>query len=281
MPDFIDIHSHLNFDNYAADYDAVVARLKATNTWTITVGTDYESSLRACEISEKLPESFASVGLHPNDTGSAETTSNDATSSNTASNPESHQTFDEEKFATLLSRPKVVAVGECGLDYSRIEGADTSIKNQQKEIFEKHIDLALRHDKPLMIHCRDAYDDLLEIISYHRRSAGDKLRGNVHFFAGTVEIAEKFLDLGFTLSFTGVVTFARNYDEVIRFAPLEMIMSETDAPFVSPVPYRGKRNEPSYVIEIVKAIADIRNEPLEKVKKAFVSNAFRVFGLKK
>jgi TatD DNase family protein len=108
---------------------------------------------------------------------------------------------------------------------------------------------------------------------------GEKLRGDVHFFAGTLEEAKRFWNIGFTTSFTGVITFVRDYDEVIKNAPLEMLMSETDAPFVSPVPYRGKRNEPSYVQEVANKIAEIRGDDLGLVQKALVSNAFRLFNI--
>ena len=261
MPDFIDVHSHLNFKDYDIDRDATILRLKESKTWTIAVGTDFESSKEAVELAKENEGIFACVGLHPAD--------------NTV------EIFDENKYIELLKNPKVVAVGECGLDYFHLKEKTEHGKNKQKEIFEKQIKLALEYDKPLMIHCRDAYGDVIEILSSYKKEYGEKLRGNIHFFAGDIEEAKKFIDLGFTLSFTGVITFAKSYDEVIKFAPIEMIMSETDAPFVSPAPYRGKRNEPSYVAQIVKRIAEIRDEPLSEVKNTLISNAFRVFGLEK
>lgn len=124
-----------------------------------------------------------------------------------------------------------------------------------------------------MIHARNAYEEILEILEPLKKIHGEKLRGNVHFFAGDWPTAQRFFELGFTISFTGVITFARDYDEVIKKAPLEMIMSETDAPFVAPAPYRGKRNEPSYVSEVVQKIAELRGEPLEGVRAALVKNA--------
>ena len=122
--------------------------------------------------------------------------------------------------------------------------------------------------------------DLLEILRSYSATYGSKLRGNMHFFAGSWETAKKFLDLGFTLSFTGVITFARDYDEVIKNAPLDMIMAETDSPLVAPVPHRGKRNEPLYVAEVVKKIAQIRGEDLNKVKEQILENSLRVFGIR-
>jgi TatD DNase family protein len=125
-----------------------------------------------------------------------------------------------------------------------------------------------------MLHIRDAYEDALEILKAHA-----KVKGDTHFFAGDWAIAKKFLDFGFTLSFTGVLTFTHDYDEVVKNAPLDMLLSETDAPYITPVPYRGKRNEPAYVSEIVKAIARIRGEEPELVQKQILENARRVFKL--
>ena len=122
----------------------------------------------------------------------------------------------------------------------------------------QQIELANRLQKPLMLHIRNAYDDALEVLKSHA-----KVKGDVHFFAGDWNIAKKFLDLGFTLSFTGVVTFTHDYDEVIKNAPLEMLLSETDAPYITPVPHRGKRNESSYIPLIVEQIAKIQTRPLE------------------
>lgn len=265
MPDFIDAHSHLNFPDYDKDREEVISRMAEAKTWTITVGTDLETSKSAVELAKNGSKDgakiFASVGLHP------------------ADNVE--EIFDEKKYAALLKESKVVAVGECGLDYFHLKEKTDEGKKKQREIFEKQINLAIKHDKPLMIHSRDAYADTYEILSSYKKQYGEKVRGDIHFFAGTIEDARRFLDIDFTLSFTGVITFAKSYDDVIRFAPLEMIMSETDAPYVSPAPYRGKRNEPSYVAEVVKRIAEIREEPFEDVKKALVSNAFRVFSLGK
>src|SRR5262249_30573415 len=148
-----------------------------------------------------------------------------------------------------------------------------------KSLFLAQIECALEYGKPIMIHARNAYPELLDILEPLKKLHGHKLRGNVHFFAGTLTEAQRFWAIDFATSFTGVITFARNYDEVIKNAPIEMLMSETDAPFVAPAPYRGKRNEPSYVVEVVNKIADIRGEDLDIVQKAIFDNAKRVFGL--
>jgi TatD DNase family protein len=172
---------------------------------------------------------------------------------------------------------KVIAIGECGLDYYRV---DESTKGVQTEAFVQQIELANSLQKPLMLHVRpaagsmDAYVDALEVLKAHA-----KVRGDAHFFAGNWEIARKYLDFGFTLSFTGVLTFTQDYDEVVRNAPLDMILSETDAPYVTPVPHRGQRNEPLYVREVVQAIARIKQLPEDTVGQQLLLNAERVFGV--
>lgn len=270
MPDYFDIHSHINFPEYDVDREAVLDNLKKTNTYTITVGTDFESSKSAVELATMHPNVYACIGVHPVD--------------------DPMKGFDVEQFELLVQNPKVVAVGECGLDFHHANKETDFIR--QKEIFIAQIQFALRHDKSLMIHVRDAYDEVLEILGQFKKEYGEKLRGNIHFFAHSAETAKKFLDLGFSVSFTGTITFppSKNkdiggwrdpavYSEVIKSLPLSMIMSETDAPYVSPVPYRGKRNEPSYVSEVVKKIAEIRGEDFETVKKAMVENALRRFNI--
>ncbi|MHB1330917.1 MAG: TatD family hydrolase [Minisyncoccota bacterium] len=256
MPKYFDIHSHLNFKDYDQDREDVILRLNNSETHTIVIGTDYESSKSAIELAEKHVGIYACIGVHPVD---------DPT-----------RMFEREKFETLVKHPKVVAVGECGLDFFHEEKQEGF--ERQKKQFLDQVSFALDFDKPLMIHSRDAYEELLDILEPMKKEFGDKLRGDIHFFAGNLEVAKRFWAIGFTTSFTGVITFARDYDEVIKNAPIEMLMSETDAPFVAPVPYRGKRNEPSYVSEVVRSIAEIRGEDIELVRIKLVENALRMIG---
>ncbi|MHB0978245.1 MAG: TatD family hydrolase [Minisyncoccota bacterium] len=256
MPKYFDIHSHLNFHDYDVDRDEVMKRLASTETATIVVGTDFESSKWAVEIADKYENVYACIGVHPVD--------------------DPKIVFEKFKFEELVKHPKVVAVGECGIDLFRIDKEKDF--ERQKKLFIEQIEFAVEHDKPIMIHSRDAYDEVLEILEPLIKLHGSKLRGNSHFFTGTLEQAKRYWAIGFTTSFTGVITFARDYDEVIKNAPLNMIMSETDAPWVSPTPYRGKRNEPSYVSEVVKKIAEIRGEDLEVVRNALVTNALNMIG---
>lgn len=253
MPKYFDFHSHLNFSDYDKDFDAVIARLRETGTHTVVVGTDYESSKKAVELAEQYEEIYACIGIHPVD---------------------KLESFEVDKFESLVSNPKVVAIGECGLDFFHAKKEDDY--ERQKNLFVSQINFALKHSKPLMIHARNAYPELLEILEKLHQELGSKLRGNIHFFAGTLDEARRFWKLGFTTSFTGVITFANQYDEVIREAPLTMLLSETDAPYVAPTPYRGQRNEPSYVSEVVRRIAEIRGEDPEQVRIALVNNALRM-----
>jgi TatD DNase family protein len=243
---FFDIHAHLNFPDFDVDRKEVVGRAGDAGVAVINVGADKESSEKAVELAEQNDNMWASVGLHPNDA----------------------EEFDYDFYKKLALNKKVVAIGECGLDFYR---APKNQFKKQEEIFIKQIELANEVNKPLMLHIRRAYEEAYEILKTHA-----KVKCNLHFFAGTLEDAKKFLELGFYFSFTGVITFARNYDEIIRFLPIDKIMSETDCPFVAPEPFRGKRNEPAYVVEVVKKIAEIRGEDFEKVRAQLLSNA-RIF----
>ena len=258
-PKYFDIHSHLPFEQYDEDRENVIKNLENEGIFTISVGTDLEASKKAVLLAEKSENLFATIGLHPDDNKKV--------------------IFSEKEFERLVSHPKVVAIGECGLDYFRLKTEVVSEKKRQRDDFERQINFALKYNKPLMLHIRNAYDDALDILASYKKEYGEKLRGDSHFFAGNLEVAKKFLELGFSLSFTGVLTFARDYDEVVKYAPLSMIMSETDAPYVAPVPFRGKRNEPAYVKEVVASIAKIRGEDLTEVKRAMVDNALKMFGI--
>lgn len=280
MPDYVDIHSHVNFAAYDEDRNEAVENALKNNVWMINVGTQKDTSRSAIKLAEKYQKGvYASIGLHPihtsksfHDEKELGTGNKDFTSRG--------EYFDKMIYQSIASHPKVVAIGECGLDYYRLDG--DSFKKQE-EAFKNQIELSIEVKKPLMLHLRSgsgrsAYNDAFSILKPYLEGQGI-LRGNLHFFAGSFEEAKPFLDSGFSLSFTGVITFARDYDKVIKNIPLNRIMSETDCPYVSPVPFRGKRNEPLYVREVVKKIAEIRNENFEKVKLTLAQNAVSFFSL--
>ncbi len=272
MPKYIDIHAHVNFKVFEEDHDAVIRRALDNDTWFFNVGTQIDTSRTAIKLAHRYDEGvFAVIGLHPIHTdksfhdeqelgeGGKEFTSRG-------------EIFDKKIYRELLKDPKVVAIGECGLDYFRVD--ERSIEKQKKAFIEQ-IELANEVKKPLMLHIRDAYTDTLEILKKHA-----KVKGVVHFFVGDIEEAKSFLDFGFMLSFTGVLTFTHDYDEVVKNTPLNMILTDTDSPYVAPVPYRGKRSEPSYVKEIVKKIAEIKGISVDEVERQTDINAIEFFGLK-
>lgn len=267
---YFDAHTHVNFAAYDHDRDEVIRRSIDEGVGMNIVGTQFDTSRSAVELAEKYDEVYATIGLHPIHTSKSYHDAKELGEGGKEFTSRG-EAFDMATYEELGKSTKVIAIGECGLDYYRLE-EDT--KHVQSEAFIQQIELANRLQKPLMLHIRNAYDDALEILKSHA-----KVRGDVHFFAGDWSIAKKFLDEGFTLSFTGVITFARDYDEVIRNAPLDMILSETDAPYVTPAPHRGKRNEPAYVEMVVRAMAEIRGETFENVQKQILANAERVFGI--
>jgi TatD DNase family protein len=268
--EYFDAHTHTNFVAYDEDRDAVITRALEVGVGMNVVGTQLDTSKAAVALAEQYKNIWATIGLHPvhtaksfHDTKELGEGGKEFTSRGEA--------FDREAYEALARSPRVIAIGECGLDYYRL---DSDTKEVQRRVFIQQIELANKLGKPLMLHIRNAYDDALEILEMHA-----KVRGDVHFFAGDWHIASQFLDMGFTLSFTGVITFTHDYDEVVRNTPLDMILAETDAPYITPVPYRGTRNEPAYVVEVVHTIAALKGETIEKVRIQLLENARRVFGV--
>lgn len=266
-PRFFDIHTHINDRQFDGDRNAVLSRMDEHGVWGVVVGTDRKTSQDAVVIASFAERGiFASIGVHPTD--------------------DRNERFEPALFEEFL-KSGVVAVGECGLDYARMpEGEDAQLreKARQKELFTAQIDFAVEHDLPLMIHCRDsdkaladAHRDTLALLREKKESAGKRLRGNIHFFSQTETIAREYFVLDFSISFTGVITFSHEYDAVIRSAPLDRLLAETDCPYVAPVPYRGTRNEPIFVEEVVRKIAEIRDEDYETVRAALAQNACRLF----
>ncbi len=261
-PRYIDAHCHLQFPEYDADQEEVIARMREEGVGAIVVGTDLDSSRAAVALVEEHDHLWATVGVHPNHV--------------------SGETFDVAAFHSFAAHPKVVGIGECGLDYFR--GAAPEERERQQELFKQHIALASEFGKPLIIHARpskgtvDAYEGALAILKEAKAKRPD-LRGIAHFFAGGSSEAEAFVALGFSLSFTAVITFARQYDEVIRAAPLERLLAETDAPYVAPASRRGTRNDPLAVIDVVAQIAAVRAADSELVRATILANTLRFFSL--
>lgn len=262
-PQYFDIHSHMTMYN-PVERAEIACHMRERDVWTISVGTDTDDSKNIIQVAEEFENVFACVGIHPID-GQADS-------------------FDKQTFTDLASHEQTVAIGECGIDYFEREGQSLPPAGEQKELFEAQIELAATAELPLMLHIRpsgkdtmDAYEDALEVLEHHHRMYGEKLRGNAHFFAGDTDIAQRFLDIGFTISFTGVITFVPAFNEVVRYVPDDMIMAETDSPFVAPEPYRGQRNEPTYVPYVVGHLAKLRYADQEQMAQVLVENARHFF----
>ncbi|MDO8590638.1 MAG: TatD family hydrolase [bacterium] len=278
---FFDIHTHVNFAAFDTDREEVIKRAREAEVGMINIGTQQDTSRSAVSLAEKYEGLYATVGLHPVHTSKSYHDEKELGEGGKEFTSRG-EIFDYDSYKKLALHPKVLAIGECGLDYYR-ENQDAGFKIQEK-IFRQQIELAIEVNKPLMLHVRNgsgrsAYRDALSILKSYIVNHESTLKGDFHFFAGSWEEAREIIDCGFNLSFTGVITFARDYDEVIKNAPLDRILSETDSPYVAPSPFRGKRNEPLYVIEVVKKIAEIRGEDFEIVKKQLTLNATRFFGL--
>lgn len=251
----VDTHAHLDFPELATDLEGVFARCRAAQVAVIvTIGIDADTSRTAVELSSRYPHVYATVGLHPH---GARRLSDDAL----------------HHFADLAAQPKVVAIGEMGLDYYR----DRQPRERQRACLEQQLELAVQCQKPGVFHIREAHEDFLRIV----RPYAGRLRPSVlHCFSGDWKIAVRCLDLGFYLSIPGTVTYknAREQQRVVRLAPLDRLLVETDAPYLTPVPFRGKPNEPAYVRYTAEKIAELRRCSFEEVAEATSGNAQKVFG---
>lgn len=252
-----DTHAHLDDPSYAEDFQEVVTRMKSSGISRVTnVGYDLPSSERSVKLAQDNDFIYAAIGIHPHNAEGA-----------------TDETW--AKLLLLAKQPKVLAWGEIGLDYYR----DLSPRSIQKDIFIQQIKLANEVGLPIVVHNRDAHQDVLEIIKANPPQYG----GIFHCYSGSWEMANVLLRLGFYLSFAGPVTYknARQTVEVAGHAPMDRILVETDSPYLTPEPRRGKRNEPTYVREIVRKIAEIKNLPFEDIAFQTMRNAEIIFGLVK
>ncbi len=280
-PRFFDTHAHVQFSGFDADREAVIKRAEDVGVSMINVGTQKDTSLQAIQLAEQYGNMYAAVGLHPIHTGRSYHDAQELGGGEAAKAFTSRgEIFDIDHYRALALHVKTVAIGECGLDYFRFnaeEGRDVQIQ-KQKVAFLAQMELSREVQKPLMIHCRNAFSDLIALIKdnpglLHSRP------GVIHFFTGTPHDAKELLEAGFSFTFGGVITFARDYDETIKLIPPDRILSETDAPYVAPVPYRGKRNEPAYIAETVKKLAELKNISPDEMKAQIWENAKQLFNL--
>lgn len=250
---YVDVHTHLELPEFDNDCEEVINRAKVEGLEFIcTVGIEPKYWKRAINIAEQHDLIYASIGVHPHEA----LIYNDKI---------------EKELKATLSHPKCLMLGEIGLDFFK----NYSPREKQVAVFERQLDIAEGLKKPVMIHIRDAHKEAKEIL---KKKA---LRGIIHCFSGTIQDAKEYISMGYYISIPGTVTFkkATNIHDVVKTIPLDFILSETDAPFITPEPFRGKRNEPAFVKYTVKRISELKNLPEEDVKRTIYTNAFKAFNL--
>lgn len=261
----IDTHAHLNFEDFDQERGEIIDDCLSQDIWMVNVGTNQKTSKKAVSLAQKYKKGvYAAVGLHPYH----------------IVNPETKESFNRNYYKNLAQNHKVKAIGEIGLDYTYTSKEKEKVL--QKEAFKKQLRLAEDLDLPVIIHCREAWPDLIEILEdpNYKLQITNNHNGVAHFYSGSWNQAQKLFALGFLISFTGVVTFTDDYNEVIKKAPLERLMVETDCPYVAPEPNRGKKNKPQYVSYIAKEIAQIKARKESQVEKTTTKTAKKIFKLR-
>jgi len=276
-------HSHLNFSAFKDDSDEVIRRALSSETWMVLVGSDFKTSNRALNFANKYDKGvYAAVGLHPVhlEDGRVDT-GEDGENIGFIAKAED---FDYGSYEKLAKFEKVVAIGEIGLDYYHFDSSKdlAAVKRKQHEVLAQQLLLARSLDKPVIIHCRQAHDDMLALLQdfkkeYSHLIPSNKPWGVLHCFSGDEDLAWKYFKLGLIISFTGLITFSQQWDDLIRKIPLDHMMIETDSPYMTPEPYRGQRNEPILVQYVAQRIADIRGIKLEKVTESTTNTARSFF----
>lgn len=267
--EFFDTHCHLQLDDYNSDRQEVVNRLTQKNGGAFMVGINKELSITGLEIAKQHNNIWALIGMHP-----------------VRVSEEQSKLQDLQWIEEFLQEEKVIGIGECGYDFFHVDKSNQTEVDRQESAFKYQIELSCKYNLPLMLHIRpssrtnfDAYEKALQTLDEYKSDLPD-YPGNAHFFAADWNIAQEFLKRNFTLSFTGVVTFAQKpYHEVIKNTPLNKILLETDAPYVSPVPFRGQRAEPIHVLQIAEKIAAIKNISIQEVLQTTTQTVIEKFGL--
>ena len=246
----IDTHCHLYDKKLYTNLDEIIANASEANiNKMICIGDNLITSEQSIQLSEKYPNIYATIGIHPHEAKNA---------------PENYLDIIKQK----NEHNKVVAIGEIGLDYHY----NFSAPNIQKKIFLEQLKLAKTLNLPAVIHCRDSYEDLYEIILKSKNT-----KGVIHCFSGNLEFAHKIIELGYYISFTGMITFVKELEHIIKNVDLKHILVETDSPYLAPVPYRGKVNQPAYVNKVAEKIADIKNISIQEVDTVTSNNASLLF----
>ncbi|MEK9156574.1 MAG: TatD family hydrolase [Patescibacteria group bacterium] len=279
-----DSHTHIHFPAFTEDVPRIMAHAKETGLGMLTVGTLAPTNAAAVAFAEKYDNVWAAVGIHPSHVHPLAFHDEHelAVGETHRGIVQADGTIDLSDLDQYLTHPKVVAIGEFGLDFYRLpeDGAVAEkIKEEQRRAAWAHLALCSSSVKPAVIHCRDAHADMQRLIAEEIAHGGLARRGVIHCFTGTLADAEAYIELGFMISFSGIVTFAKSLQETAKHIPLTSMLVETDAPYLAPVPYRGKRNEPAYVEETAKCIANLRGVSFEEVATQTVENAKKMFGI--
>jgi len=280
---FIDTHAHINFHDFKDDADEVIRSSLDNDTWMVLVGSEYKTSNRALNYANHYQHGvYAAVGLHPIHLEEQTVANNDENGD--YSFMTRAEEFNYDTYEKLAKFEKVVAIGEIGLDYYNLDPTKNvnEAKRRQQEVFLKQLVLARNLDLPAIIHCRQAHDDLLSILQDFRKVYADFIPsdrpwGVIHCFSGDDDLAWKYFSLGLIISFTGLITFSKQWDDVLRKVPLHKFMIETDSPYMTPEPYRGSRNEPLLVQYVAGRVAEIRNSSVEKIAAATTETARQFF----
>ena len=252
----IDSHAHLDMKQFDSDRDQIIDRAVSADVMhIITVGIDIISSRNAVNLTTRYPSIFATTGIHPH-------------------NADNANKNDLEQIALIAQQDKIIAIGEIGLDFFR----NRSARQKQIDVFTQQLAVAISLDLPVVIHDREAHPEILNILSSFKRNV---LHGMIHCFSGDYKLAKTFINMGYYISIPGTVTFnnARQTQDVVRRVPLNRLLLETDAPFLAPIPYRGKRNEPSYIIHTAQKIAKLRGISFEEISYQTSKNVCQLFNL--
>lgn len=253
---FIDTHTHLTDERYKGEQETIINSLNLSGVkFVINIGYDAKSSLQSLELAKAYENVYAAVAIHPQDSLSVK--------------PE-----DYKDFVNYAANLKVVAIGETGLDYHYEDGAPREV---QKKVFTEHLQLAYSLKLPVIIHLRDAFEDMFNILSQNRQLL--QYGGVLHCFSGSGETAKRFLDLGLYISFAGAVTFknAKGLLDAVKAVPLDRILTETDCPYLTPEPFRGKLNYPQYVKYVAEKTAELKGVNIEKFNEAVLQNSYSLF----
>ncbi|MFZ2682126.1 MAG: TatD family hydrolase [Patescibacteria group bacterium] len=288
---FIDTHCHVHFQAYTEDVDAVVQRALESGVGMITVGTQSTTSKNGITLAEKYDGVWCTIGLHPNHLHAQDFLDENELPPGVVDDLNEHdgpahiktraERFDPEYYRELAKHPKVVGIGELGLDYYRVPpGVELEqLKADQQAQAREQLRFATEVDKPVVIHCRDAHADQARLLEEEIAVGGLSRRGVIHCFTGTPEEAKRYVDLGFYISFSGIVTFGKNVMASAKSVPLNRLLIETDSPYLTPAPFRGQRNEPAYVEHIAAKIAELHGVSVDEVARITTQNACNVFRL--